>query len=140
MLDPEQTHLLARAASFAFAIPNASSLPLPLGAVIPHLYYADPQEGSDPYSGEVVEPTSLIDISDVMQAKSQMLACHVSQREWLRKHYGMDEYIDAMQRHGAMRGQLCHCDFAEAFVQHRGHAYPQDDLLSCLLESSNLTT
>ncbi|MFG0247777.1 MAG: PIG-L deacetylase family protein [Phycisphaeraceae bacterium JB051] len=140
MLDHEQTHLLARAASFAFAIPNASTLPLPDGAVVPYLYYADPLEGCDPYTGRMVKPTTFIDIADVMPAKSEMLACHASQREWLRKHHGMDEYILAMQRHGAMRGQACHNEYAEAFVQHRGHAYPQDDLLARLLKSSNLTT
>ncbi|MAX24846.1 MAG: PIG-L domain-containing protein [Phycisphaeraceae bacterium] len=140
MLDHEQTHLLARAASFAFAIPNASLLPLAQSATVPYLYYADPLEGHDPYTGQMVEPTTLIDISDVMPAKTEMLACHASQREWLRKHHGMDEYILAMQRHCAMRGQVCNSDFAEAFVQHHGHAYPQDDLLGRLLGTSNLTT
>lgn len=134
MLDHEQTHLLARGASFAFAAPNASSLPMPEHASVAYLYYADPLEGRDPYSGQLVTPTALIDISEVMQAKSDMLACHVSQRQWLQKHHGMDEYILAMQRHSAMRGESCGCAYAEAFVQHKGHAYPQDDLLSRLLE------
>lgn len=134
MLDHEQTHLLARGASFAFAAPNASSLPVPQQASVPYFYYADPLEGRDPYSGQLVTPTALINISDVMQAKSDMLACHVSQRQWLQKHHGMDEYILAMQRHGAMRGESYSCAYAEAFVQHKGHAYPQDDLLSHLLE------
>tara|TARA_B100000683_G_C12353090_1_gene499811 strand:- start:41 stop:823 length:783 start_codon:yes stop_codon:yes gene_type:complete len=140
MLDHEQTHLLARGASFAFAAPNASSLPVPQHASVPYLYYADPLEGRDPYTGQLVTPTVLIDISDVMQAKSDMLVCHVSQRQWLQKHHGMDEYILAMQRHGAMRGESAGCAFAEAFVQHSGHAYPQDDLLSRLLEPQSLST
>ena len=59
-----------------------------------------------------------------------MLACHESQRAWLRAHHGMDEYIDAMHRLAAMRGQQCGCAYAEAFVQHLGHAYPQEDLLA----------
>jgi LmbE family N-acetylglucosaminyl deacetylase len=137
MLDHEQTHLLVRAASFAFAVPNASTLPIPEHTSIPYLYYADPLEGRDPYSGQLVEPSTLIDISDVMDAKSEMLSCHVSQRQWLQKHHGMDEYIMAMQRHGQMRGQASGCDFAEAFVQHRGHAYPQDDILNQQLGSIN---
>ena len=37
--------------------------------------------------------------------KAEMLACHASQRDWLRAHHGMDEYIEAMKRHGAMRGE-----------------------------------
>jgi hypothetical protein len=45
----------------------------------------------------------------------------------------MDEYIEAMKRHGALRGNLLSVPFAEAFVQHRGHTYPQSDLLREIL-------
>jgi diadenosine tetraphosphatase ApaH/serine/threonine PP2A family protein phosphatase len=58
-----------------------------------------------------------------------MLACHASQREWLRAHHGMDEYLDATRRHAEARGELIGAAAAEGFVQHRGHAYPHDDLL-----------
>ena len=134
MLDHEQTHLLARAAAFSFPIPNASSLPCPPGAHIPYLYYADPVEGHDPYTGESVTPTTLIDIGSVIDRKAEMLACHASQREWLRSHHGMDEYIEAMKRHGAERGSLIGTSYAEAFRQHLGHAFPHDDLLMSLLK------
>lgn len=132
MLDHEQVHLLARSAAFSFPMPNASELPAPEGAHLPHLYYVDPLEGRDPYTGQPVTPTTMVDISPVLARKSDMLACHASQREWLRAHHGMDEYIDAMQRHGAMRGEAHGVAHAEAFVQHRGHAFPQDDLLGQL--------
>ena len=59
-----------------------------------------------------------------------MLACHASQREWLRAHHGMDEYLEAVKRHDAARGSCSGVAYAEAFVQHRGHAYPHDDLLA----------
>ncbi|WP_315850640.1 MULTISPECIES: PIG-L family deacetylase [Pirellulaceae] len=133
MLDHEQTHLLARSAAFSFAIPNASSLPLKPGVHIPHLYYADPIEGRNPYTGEPVMPTVTIDISDVIETKAQMLACHASQREWLRAHHGMDEYLDAMKRHSAERGTLIGTNYGESFRQHLGHAFPQNDLLAELL-------
>jgi len=35
-----------------------------------------------------------------------------------------------MKRHAAMRGQQAGVPAAEAFVQHRGHAYPKDDVLA----------
>lgn len=133
MLDHEQVHLLARSAAFAFAVPNASRLPMPEAAGVPHLYYVDPLEGKDPYSGNLVVPTTLVNISDHIDTKTKMLACHASQREWLRSHHGMDEYLDAMKRHGALRGETLGVPFAEAFVQHRGHAFPQDDCLQTLL-------
>lgn len=133
MLDHEQTHLLARAAAFGYSIPNASKLPVPDDAGVPWLYYCDPIEAKDPYTGEVVEPTVLIDVANAMPRKTQMLALHASQREWLRAHHGMDEYLEAMKAHGRMRGQRLGVEYAEAFVQHRGHAFPATDLLRVTL-------
>ena len=133
MIDHEQCHLLARMASFSFAAPNASATPVPQGAQVPHLYYVDPLDGRDPYTGEAAGHTTLVDISAVMDSKQRMLACHASQREWLRSHHGVDEYIEAMKRHAAARGEQASAAYGEAFVQHRGHPYPQDDLLQRLL-------
>ena len=48
----------------------------------------------------------------------------------LRSHHGMDEYIEAMKRHSAHRGEEAGVEFAEAFIQHRGHPFPQNDLLA----------
>jgi LmbE family N-acetylglucosaminyl deacetylase len=131
MMDHEMTSQLARAGSFLFAAPNFSAQPVPPGAGIPYLYYCDPLEGLDPY-GNVVEPTTLVNIDKQMETKTQMLTCHASQREWLRAHHGMDEYVEAMQRHGQWRGKHAGCQYAEAFVQHRGHGYPNDDVLAQL--------
>ena len=147
MLDHEQTSLVARAAAFNAPIPNAAAPPgypahtagnqpgalgaRPLGA-IPHLYYADPIEGKD-YLGDPVLPRVLIDISTTLDTKLAMLACHASQREWLRSHHGVDDYLDSARRWGRERGALAGFAYAEGFRQHRGHAYPQDDLLTLTL-------
>lgn len=133
MLDHEQVHLLARASAFSYSIPNASTLPLLPGSAIPWLYYCDPIEGCDPYTLAAVTPTRYIDISAQIERKVEMLACHASQRDWLRSHHGMDEYIDAMRRFSGQRGAETGVAFAEAFVQHRGHPFPQSDLLGQLL-------
>ncbi len=129
MMDHEMVSLLARNASFGYGAPNASTHPRSDHSTIPHLYYCDPIEGIDPL-GNKIEPTTLIDITTQMPMKTEMLACHASQREWLRAHHGMDEYIDSMHRHSARRGQQAGVHAAEAFVQHRGHAYPRNDLLA----------
>ncbi len=134
MLDHEQVHLLARAAAFSYSIPNASKLPLVPGSAIPWLYYCDPAEGRDPYTGQLVSPTTYVDVTGQFDRKVEMLACHASQREWLQAHHGMDEYIEAMKRHSAERGRQVGVAYAEAFVQHRGHPFPQSDLLGQLLE------
>ena len=88
--------------------------------------------GTDPYTGKMTVASTYVDISGQIEQKAEMLACHASQREWLRAHHGMDEYIDAMRRHGAGRGDQIGVPFAEAFVQHRGHPFPQEDLLAKL--------
>jgi len=128
MVDHEMVSLLARAASFLFAAPNASDVPLKESSGVPYLYYCDPVEGLDPL-GHRVEPTTLVDITDQLETKTEMLACHASQREWLRAHHGTDEYLDSMKRLATMRGREAGVPAAEAFVQHRGHPYPHDDLL-----------
>jgi len=129
MLDHEQAHLLARSAAFSHSMANASPSPVPDGARIPWLYYSDPIDGRDPYTGQLITPTTYVPVTDQLPRKTEMLACHASQREWLRAHHGMDEYIDSMRRWNAMRGGQIGVEFAEPFVQHRGHPFPDNDLL-----------
>ncbi len=133
MVDHEMTSLLTRAAAFAAPIPNflRGDGPPPLEH-IPHLYYCDPIEGKDAL-GRDVEPAFCVDISGVIEDKSAMLACHASQRDWLLKHHGMDQYLHAMREWGARRGRGCGVAFAEGFRQHLGHSYPQGNLLGELL-------
>jgi LmbE family N-acetylglucosaminyl deacetylase len=129
MMDHVVASYIGRQASFVYGAPNVSEFPLREGSRVPHLYYCDTMEGIDPL-GRPVEPTTLIDISEVLDKKTEMLACHASQREWLRTYHGTDEYLDAMRRHAAMRGRQIGVTAAEGFIQHRGHAYPRNDLLA----------
>src|SRR5207248_1265372 len=108
--------------------PNITNLPRHPDSHVPHLYYCDPIDGVDPM-GARVTPTTLIDVTGQMEKKTKMLACHASQREWLRAHHGMDEYIESMKRFAEDRGKMLGTKYAEGFIQHRGHAYPQDDVL-----------
>lgn len=134
MLDHEMTSTVVRAAAFAAPIPNflcdrnlGPTLPH-----IPHLYYCDPVENKD-LMGRDVPPGFLIDISGVIDAKADMLAAHASQRDWLRKHHGMDQYLETMRNQGRARAQSHGIAYAEGFRQHLGHSYPQDNLLGTLL-------
>ena len=136
MMDHDMTAHLARAASFVYGAPNASVFPLVKGSGIPHMYYCDPPEGIDTL-GNPVTPTTVVDITAQMKLKADMLACHASQRDWLMAHHGMDEYIESMRRLAAYRGPLAGSGAAEAFVQHRGHAYPRNDLLAELFGKKN---
>ena len=138
MLDHEMTSTVVRAAAFAAPIPNflrERGHPPPLEH-IPHLYYCDPIEGKDAL-GRDVAPSFCIDISGVIDDKAAMLACHASQRQWLLKHHGIDQYSIAMREWGARRGQGCGVAFAEGFRQHLGHSYPQDNLLGDLFREAS---
>lgn len=135
LVDHETASRLVRAACFAAPAPNAhteAENAAPPVAAIPHLYYADPLEGKD-ILGRPVAPGFYVDISDVIELKAQMLACHASQREWLRAQHGMDHYLESMTAWAARRGAEVGVPYAEAFRQHLGHAYPQDNKLADLL-------
>jgi LmbE family N-acetylglucosaminyl deacetylase len=134
MLDHEQTSTIARAAAFAAPVPNFlrdRDLGRPLDH-IPHLYYCDPIEGKDPL-GRNVEPAFQIDVSGVIDVKAEMLVAHASQRDWLLKHHGMDQYVQSMRDWSAHRGRPAGVAYAEGFRQHLGHSYPQDNLLGTML-------
>jgi LmbE family N-acetylglucosaminyl deacetylase len=136
MPDHEQASLLARMGSFLYGAPNASMFPVRPGSCIPYLYYCDPLEGIDPF-GHPVQPTTWVEITAEMQRKTEMLATHASQRQWLLEYHGIDEYLDSMRRHVALRGRDAGVPAAEAFVQHRGHAYPREDLLAKMFGPSS---
>ena len=129
-LDHEMTSRLVRAATFAAPIPNFlyGRWEYPPLEHVPHLYYCDPLDGKDVF-GNLVPPGLLIDISPHMDLKTQMLACHATQRNWLLKHHGIDDYLVSMGDWGKKQGQRAGVEFAEGFRQHLGHGYPQDNLL-----------
>jgi LmbE family N-acetylglucosaminyl deacetylase len=134
MLDHEVTSTVVRAAAFAGPIPNFLS-DRALGPVldhIPYLYYCDPIEGKEPM-GNPVLAGFCVDVSGVIETKAAMLASHASQREWLLKHHGIDQYLQAMRDWGAQRGRSCGVAYAEGFRQHLGHNYPQNNVLAELL-------
>ena len=131
-LDHEQTSKLVRAAAFAAPIPNFlyhPALKSAALAAIPTLYYCDPVEGKDVF-GRPIDATVRVDVSAVMETKSRMLACHESQRAWMRHHHGVDSLDEAMRDWTAKQGVIAGVPFAEGFRQHRGHGYPQDCLLA----------
>lgn len=135
-MDHEMTSKVVRAATFAAPIPNflAGRWQHPPLDHIPHLYYCDPLEGKNLF-GEPIKPQFWIDISHQIGDKERMLACHASQRNWLLKHHGVDNYLIAMRDWAAKQGQAAGVAFAEGFRQHLGHSYPQDNILDRLLGS-----
>jgi LmbE family N-acetylglucosaminyl deacetylase len=130
--DHEAAGALVRDACFAAPAPNydtRTATPAAPLEQIPHLYLMDPVEGKD-RDGRTVAPDFVVDVTRTFARKRAMLAEHASQRNWLRQHHGMDDYLEAMERWTRARGALGGVVFGEGFRHYTGHAYPQ----SCLLE------
>ena len=135
MIDHEMTSRIVKIACFAAPVPNYytySVMPTPRTKQIPYLYYWSPLVGRDIY-GNFVDQSVYVNISDVIDFKAKMLACHKSQRDWLMKQHGMDKYIEVMKSTAKLYGKRAGFPYAEGFKQHLGNAYPQDNILKEIL-------
>lgn len=135
MSDHEMTSRLVRDACFAAPAPNYDTQQLnPATALekIPHLYYMDSVGGCD-LMGNPLEPDFIVDISSKYALKREMLACHASQRNWLLRQHGMDEYLNTCDETSGHRGKQIGVAYGEGFRQHVGHPYPADNLLMKLV-------
>ncbi|MDH7600807.1 MAG: PIG-L family deacetylase [Armatimonadota bacterium] len=133
MVDHEEMSRLVRNACFLAPVPNCDSQSAhETTSGVPHLYYWNAMGLVDIF-GRPLPLTNVVDISSVMDVKEQMLACHESQREWLRHHHKMDAYIEEMRHNAQAQGQLVGRAAAEGFIQHLGHGYPTNDILAEML-------
>ena len=131
--DHEATSVLVRDACFGAPAPNyGTGGNAPLLRQIPHLYFCDPDEGLD-REGNEVRPDFLVDVAHHIERKAEMLAKHESQRLWLKKHHGMDNYIETMREWCAGRGKLGGFEYGEGFRQYKCHPYPRTPVLQELL-------
>ena len=131
MSDHEMTNRLVRDAAFGASVKNFATHqwePAPATSQIPHLYYVDAVEGID-YFGQAIGPDFYVDVTATFDLKRRMLACHESQRGWLLKQHGIDEYLNKMEEWTRRRGSEIGVTYAEAFRQHKGHPYPQGNRL-----------
>lgn len=135
MVDHEITSRLVRDACFNAPIRNYETG----GAAgpssgIPYLFYTDAIEGHDIF-GVPSPVTCIVDISEVIDRKAAALACHDSQRAWLLRQHGIDNYINTMRSWAARRGAAIGVQSGEAFRQHRGHPHPTGNPLVEMLHA-----
>ncbi len=135
LCDHEATSLLVRDACFGAPAPNyatgARDAAPPIAA-IPHLYFMDPIGGVD-RDGNAVRPDFFVNVAAQMETKTAMLAEHASQRQWLLKHHGIDNYLEMMEAWTRENGASAGVEYAEGFRRYKGHPYPQTPLLEELL-------
>ena len=135
MADHEAASMLVRDACFGAPVKNfltGVAQPAPPIPAIPHLYFMDPLGGVD-RDGNPVRPDFVVNVESVFEEKKMMLARHKSQRDWLLKHHGVDDYLDMMERWTRERGRQAGLEFGEGFRRYKGHPYPQSPLLEELL-------
>jgi N-acetylglucosamine malate deacetylase 1 len=133
--DHEATSQLVRDACFAAPAPNyRTGVPDPAApvAAIPHLYFMDPVGGVD-RDDRPVMPDFFVNVALQMEIKTAMLAEHASQRQWLLKHHGIDDYLETMRAWTRENGRRAGVEYAEGFRRYKGHPYPQSPLLEELL-------
>jgi LmbE family N-acetylglucosaminyl deacetylase len=132
MTDHEMASRLARDACFCSSAPNFETEdadPAPPTRGIPALVYCSPPEGIDLF-GRPAPVQFFVNVESKMELKRDMLACHASQRNWLRDQHGIDQYIIEMEHWAQAQGERAGLGFAEGFHQHLGHAYPRKNLIA----------
>lgn len=119
MEDHTNTCRLAVTAAFARGMPNYPVDP-PRSPVLEPVtvYHAQPYSHRDPLR-RPVEPDLFVDVTEVVERKVEMLACHVSQKQWLDESQGHNSYLQALrdldEECGRMSGMF---RFAEGWRRH----------------------
>ncbi|MCA9165727.1 MAG: PIG-L family deacetylase [Planctomycetales bacterium] len=132
MEDHTNTCRLAVTAAFTRGMPNYVCDPPrePVSQKVT-IYHAQPYSHHDPLR-RLVTPDYFVDVSDVVERKVAMLACHVSQKRWLDESQGHDSYLQALRDLDAEAGRMSGCfAFAEGWRRHLhlGFCGPHDDPL-----------
>lgn len=129
MEDHTNTCRLAVTASFARGMPNfLVDPPRPAIETPVTVYHAQPYSHRDPLR-QVVWPEFFVDVSEVLEQKVNMLACHASQKAWLDESQGLDSYLQTLRELDAEAGRMSGVfPFAEGWRRHLHLGFsPQDD-------------
>jgi len=102
------------------------------------VYHAQPHANRDALN-HFVYPDIFINTAEVLAEKTNMLAEHKSQKEWLDRSQGFDAYLDIMKEHGRELGKISEqWEYAEGWRQHNplGFCASDYDPLADLLPES----
>lgn len=109
MADHVATGKLVFAASFCASLPHYRTQTEGIAELCPIFYM-------DNLGGFKFEPTEYVDISQWMELKMEMLACHESQVQWMKDHDGVD-FPETVRTFARMRGLQSGAKYAEGFRQ-----------------------
>lgn len=110
---------LAVTGSFARGMPNfVTDPPRPAINTPITVYHAQPYSHRDPL-GNLVEPSLVVDTSDIIEQKKQMLSKHASQKLWLDESQGLNSYLDTLVELDAEVGRMSSIfKYAEGWRRH----------------------
>lgn len=132
MEDHTNTCRLAVTAAFARGMPNfMTDPPRPIAPGAVTVYHAQPYGNRDPLR-RLVRPEIFVDVADVHTLKTEMLAEHKTQKQWLDESQGVDSYLHAMRDLDAQVGKMSgRYRLAEGWRRHLhlGFCGPEDDPL-----------
>ncbi len=142
MEDHQNASRLAVSAAFCRGMRNMpTDPPMPPVDGPVTVYHAQPYGNRDPL-GAVVRPTHFVDVGgEVLEKKTEMLACHRSQQGWLDESQGLTSYLETMRglvrEVGEWSGRFEH---AEGWRRRLalGFCAPDDDPLATALAGSCL--
>lgn len=128
MEDHQNTCRLIVTAAFSRGMCNFVSAPPRAAGDQPVAIYHALPHGLKDGLGQLVRPDLYVDIGSVLAAKSDMLACHRSQKEWLDVSQGMDAYLNEMVAMsaavGRMSGRFTH---AEGWRRHNALGFAPNE-------------
>ncbi len=119
MEDHTNTCRLAITATFSRGMQNFPVDPQvePVGNDVA-VYHAQPHGNRDAMNKRV-NPDVFVNIGDVLDKKTEMLAEHKSQKEWLDRSQGFNAYLDIMKDHGREMGELSkRWEYSEGWRRH----------------------
>lgn len=128
MEDHEYASRLTSSAVFNRCLPSyVTAPPRPSTKKPVAIYHAMPHSLMDMQRNPVV-PEFVVDIGGVMALKREMLAQHVSQKEWLDATQGMDSYLESMADAARTVGtRFGGCAYAEGWRRHNHMGYCSPD-------------
>lgn len=82
------------------------------------VYHAQPHGNRDPL-GKLIVPTHFVDVTNLREKKSELLACHASQNSWLDQTQRMSSYLNTMEKlNGEVGSMSPGFDRAEGWRKH----------------------
>jgi len=128
---------LAVTGAFTRGMPNfVTDPPRPAITTSVTVYHAQPYSHRDPL-GNLVEPSLVVDTTDIIEQKKQMLSKHASQKLWLDESQGLNSYLDTMAELDADVGRMSSIfKYAEGWRRHLhlGFCGADDDPLRVALK------